>query len=139
MASRMLSVPPEETEPQISAGVDEAIAVASDGQTLLVAGDTDGTLATDGDPSLFIMALVIPSVLVFRHSAGWEPSASFGSSLWRVLKIVTMFTLAHTITLTLGGLGIVEFPPALVETTIAISIILAALLWRCRSSPSAWM
>ena len=79
------------------------------------------------DHILFIMALVIPSVLVFRRGAGWEPSASFGSSLWRVLKIITMFTVAHTITLTLGGLGIVEFPPALVESVIAISIILTAL------------
>lgn len=79
------------------------------------------------DHILFIMALVIPSVLVFRRGAGWEPSASFGSSLWRVLKIITMFTVAHSITLTLGGLGIVEFPPAMVETIIAISIILTAL------------
>ena len=79
------------------------------------------------DHILFIMALVIPSVLVFRLGATWEPSPSFGASLWRVLKIVTMFTVAHTITLTLGGLGIVEFPPALVETIIAVSIILTAL------------
>ena len=79
------------------------------------------------DHILFIVALLLPSVLVFSKLAGWQPSASFGSSLWRVLKIVTMFTLAHTITLTLGGLGIVEFPPALVETIIAASIILAAL------------
>lgn len=79
------------------------------------------------DHILFIVALLLPSVLVFSKLAGWQPSASFGSSLWRVLKIVTMFTIAHTITLTLGGLGIVEFPPALVETIIAASIILAAL------------
>jgi hypothetical protein len=79
------------------------------------------------DHILFIVALLLPSVLVFSKLARWQPSASFGSSLWRVLKIVTMFTLAHTITLTLGGLGIVEFPPALVETIIAASIILAAL------------
>jgi hypothetical protein len=79
------------------------------------------------DHILFILALVMPSVLVYSRSRGWQPSSNSGSSLWRVLKIVTMFTLAHTITLTLGGLGIVEFPPALVETTIAISIILAAL------------
>ena len=52
---------------------------------------------------------------------------SFGSSLWRVLKIVTMFTVAHTITLTLGGLGIIDFPAALVETVIAVSIALAAI------------
>lgn len=79
------------------------------------------------DHILFITALVIPAVLVFARPKGWVPSPSFGSSLWRVLKIVTMFTVAHTITLTLGGLGILEFPPALVETIIAISIVLAAL------------
>jgi hypothetical protein len=79
------------------------------------------------DHILFILALLLPSVLVFSKLAGWQPSASFGSSLWRVLKIVTMFTVAHTITLTLGGLGIVEFSPVLVETVIAVSIILAAL------------
>jgi hypothetical protein len=79
------------------------------------------------DHILFILALVLPAVLVFRDVVGWQPSSSFGSSLWRVLKIVTMFTIAHSITLTLGGLGIVEFSPALVETVIAVSIILAAL------------
>lgn len=79
------------------------------------------------DHILFVFALILPSVLVFSRSRRWEPSANFGSSLWRVLKIVTMFTVAHTITLTLGGLGIIEFPSAFVETLIAISIILAAL------------
>ncbi len=79
------------------------------------------------DHILFILALVLPSVLIFGRAAGWQPSPSFGASLWRVLKIVTMFTVAHTITLTLGGLGIIELPPALVETVIAFSIILAAL------------
>ncbi|MBT8193596.1 MAG: HupE/UreJ family protein [Acidimicrobiia bacterium] len=79
------------------------------------------------DHILFILALVLPSVLIFGRAPGWQPSPSFGASLWRVLKIVTMFTVAHTITLTLGGLGIVELPSALVETAIAISIILAAL------------
>lgn len=79
------------------------------------------------DHILFIFALVLPAVLVFNKLRGWEPSARFGSSLWRVLKIVTMFTIAHTITLTLGGLGVIELPSALVETFIAVSIILAAL------------
>lgn len=79
------------------------------------------------DHILFIVALVLPSVLVFRREPGWLPSPSFGASLWRVLKIVTMFTIAHTITLTLGGLGIIELPAPLVETVIAISIILAAI------------
>jgi len=79
------------------------------------------------DHILFIFALVLPAVLIYVNPQGWEPSPRFGSSLWRVLKIVTMFTIAHTITLTLGGLGIIELPPAFVETVIAISIVLAAL------------
>ena len=84
------------------------------------------------DHILFIFALVLPSVLVFAQwrnndEQQWHPSARFGSSLWRVLKIVTMFTVAHSITLALGGLGVVELSPRLVETIIAISIAAAAL------------
>lgn len=84
------------------------------------------------DHILFVLALVLPSVLVFSrwgHSdeLEWHPSAGFGHTLWRVLKIVTMFTVAHSITLALGGLGIVELSPRLVETIIALSIAAAAL------------
>lgn len=84
------------------------------------------------DHILFVLALVLPSVLVFARKRGgtdaeWQPSASFGSTLWRVLKIVTMFTVAHSITLALGGLGIVELSPRFVETVIALSIAAAAL------------
>ena len=78
------------------------------------------------DHILFILALVLPAVLIWVRSRGWAPAPSFGSSLWRVVKIATSFTIAHTITLTLGGLGIVEFSPRLVESVIAISIALAA-------------
>lgn len=84
------------------------------------------------DHILFVMALVLPSVLVFSkwrddEEPRWHPSAKFGSALWRVLKIVSMFTIAHSITLALGGLGYVEIPPRLVETIIALSIAAAAI------------
>jgi hypothetical protein len=79
------------------------------------------------DHILFVLALLLPSVLAFRKPLGWEPAPSAQASLWRVLKIVTMFTVAHSITLTLGGLGLVEISPRLVETIIALSIALAAL------------
>ncbi|NNL97596.1 MAG: HupE/UreJ family protein, partial [Acidimicrobiia bacterium] len=39
----------------------------------------------------------------------------------------TMFTIAHSITLALGGLEIIVLPPRIVEAVIAISIALAAL------------
>lgn len=87
------------------------------------------------DHILFVLVLVLPSVLVFgrRESdlAGtgdsWMPAEDFKSSLWKVLKIATMFTIAHSITLTLAGLGVFELPGRPVEALIALSIIAAAL------------
>lgn len=77
------------------------------------------------DHILFIVALLLPSVLVSTHK--WEPAPSFSSALWRILKIATSFTIAHSITLSLSGFGVIELPSTPVETIIAISIILAAL------------
>ena len=78
------------------------------------------------DHILFVLVLLLPAVMLFSLNNGWDPVPSFGAALWRVLKIATAFTVAHSITLTLGGLGIVELPSKLVETIIAISIIAAA-------------
>jgi hypothetical protein len=44
-----------------------------------------------------------------------------------VLKIVTVFTLAHSITLWLAVMGYVSLPSRLVEATIALSIVITAL------------
>jgi hypothetical protein len=44
-----------------------------------------------------------------------------------VLKVVTAFTLAHSITLSLAALGIISLPSRWVESVIAASIIVAAL------------
>ena len=83
-------------------------------------------IRTGPDHILFVLVLLLPSVLVF--SLGWHPTASFGAALWRVLKIVTMFTVAHSITFSLAGLDILPLPPSkLVEAIIAISIAAAAL------------
>ena len=46
-----------------------------------------------------------------------------GGSLIRLLKIVTAFTLAHSITLSLAALSVVNLPPRLIEPAIALSII----------------
>ncbi|MBI1397926.1 MAG: hypothetical protein GC151_18285 [Betaproteobacteria bacterium] len=45
-----------------------------------------------------------------------------GGNLWSLLKIVTAFTIAHSITLALAALDIVTLPSRLVEATIALSI-----------------
>ena len=83
-------------------------------------------IRTGPDHILFVLVLLLPSVLVFTRR--WEPAPSFGSSLWRVLKIVTMFTVAHSITFSLAGLEILPLPsPRIVESIIALSIAAAAL------------
>lgn len=46
---------------------------------------------------------------------------------WKILKTITAFTIAHSITLTLAALGYVNFPGAPVEAVIALSIIFLAL------------
>ena len=82
-------------------------------------------IRTGPDHILFVLVLLLPSVLVF---AGWHPVTTFGSSLWRILKIVSMFTIAHSITFVLAGLEVVPLPPSqVVESLIAVSIIAAAL------------
>ena len=45
-----------------------------------------------------------------------------------ILKVVTAFTLAHSLTLGLAASGVLVLPPSFVEATIAASIIVAALI-----------
>lgn len=78
------------------------------------------------DHILFLVALVLPSVLI-RNKGAWQPVEEIRSTLWEVVKIVTLFTIAHTITLTLATLAIVELPTRLVESVIAASVAFAAL------------
>jgi len=83
-------------------------------------------IKTGPDHILFVLALLLPSVLVFAN--GWNPVDGFASAFWRVLKIATFFTIAHSITFTLAGMGWLPTPPSkIVETIIAASIAAAAL------------
>ncbi len=78
------------------------------------------------DHILFLLALLLPSVLR-RENGRWMPVGNFKNALASVLKIVTAFTLAHSITLSLAALEVVSLPSRLVESTIAASVVLAAL------------
>ena len=78
------------------------------------------------DHILFLLALLLPSVLVWQ-GARWHGRAGMASALTQVVKVVTAFTLAHSITLTLAALGFISLPSRLVESVIAASVVLAAL------------
>jgi hypothetical protein len=78
------------------------------------------------DHILFLLSLLLPAVLM--HTAkGWQGRDTFRSSFIEVLKVVTAFTLAHSVTLTLATLGVVALPSRVVESAIAASVVLAAL------------
>ena len=78
------------------------------------------------DHILFLVALVLPSVLR-REGGRWVPAPSFGKALVKILTIVTCFTVAHSITLSLAALGVLDLPSRFVESVIAASITVAAL------------
>lgn len=78
------------------------------------------------DHVLFLLALLLPSVLR-RPSGYWEPVSGFRPALRNVVAIVTLFTVAHTLTLSLAAMEMVILPSRLVESIIAASIAIAAL------------
>jgi hypothetical protein len=78
------------------------------------------------DHILFLLALLLPAVLLWR-APGWQAVATFRAAFVDVFKIVTAFTLAHSITLSLATLGFVSLPSRWVESAIAASVVLAAL------------
>ena len=57
----------------------------------------------------------------------WQPVSNRRGAAIEVFKVVTAFTLAHSVTLSLAALGVVTLPSRLVESVIAASVVLAAL------------
>ena len=78
------------------------------------------------DHILFLLSLLLPAVLL-RERHHWSPVTRFPDAFWDVFKIVTSFTVAHSITLSLAALGVISLPSRLVESAIAASVVLAAL------------
>lgn len=77
------------------------------------------------DHILFLMALTLPAVLT-RREGRWQPVESFREALFNIVAIVTFFTIAHSVTLSLAALGVVELSSRVVESIIAGSIAVAA-------------
>lgn len=102
--------------------------------------DAPGSLATlatfwrDGvwhiwigfDHVLFLLSLLLPSVLR-REGGEWRVVQAFRPALFDTARVVTAFTGAHSVTLSLAALGTVVLPSRWVESGIAASVVLAAL------------
>jgi hypothetical protein len=78
------------------------------------------------DHVLFLIALLLPSVLR-RSAEGWRPVPAIRSALGDVARIVTAFTAAHSLTLSLASLGLVSVASRIVEPAIAASVALAGV------------
>lgn len=63
----------------------------------------------------------------YDHIAFLVAAAAWARRAWPVVKLVTAFTFAHSITLSLAALNIVVLPDAIVEPLIAASIVYVAL------------
>jgi hypothetical protein len=78
------------------------------------------------DHLLFLLSLLLPAVLL-RRAHHWEAVPVAAPAVIGVLKVVTAFTLAHSITLSLAAFDIIRLPVRLTESVIAGSIVIAAL------------
>lgn len=85
-----------------------------------------GHILSGIDHLLFLLSLLLPAVLL-RKGNQWEAVTRVRPALISIVKVVTAFTLAHSLTLTLAALNIVRLPSRLTESVIAASIIVAAL------------
>jgi HupE / UreJ protein len=88
------------------------------------------------DHILFLLSLLLPAVWIRSAVTDprtgvtrtrWVPSDNLRLALTNVLKVVTAFTVAHSITLALSVLDVVNPPSRWVESIIAASVVLAAL------------
>ena len=85
-------------------------------------------IVTGYDHLLFLLCLLLPSVLIRQPGPPpvWQAVAGWRQAWLPVAKTVTLFTLAHSVTLALAALGWVRLSPGFVEPAIAATIMLAA-------------
>jgi hypothetical protein len=78
------------------------------------------------DHLLFLLSLLLPAVLM-RRRGRWDAVPMAAPAFVNIVKVVTAFTLAHSITLSLAAFDVIRLPSRLTESVIAASIIIAAL------------
>jgi hypothetical protein len=83
------------------------------------------------DHLAFVLLLLVPIVLGPRSAKQLGARAAVGE----ILRVVTAFTLAHSITLALATLGLVSVPSRVIESVIALSVLIAAVLNVASSVP----
>lgn len=83
-------------------------------------------IVTGVDHVLFLVALLLPGVMRFR-AGEWRGADSWRGCLGSVARVVTAFTVAHSITFVLASIGWVRLPSKGVESVIALSVVVASV------------
>lgn len=78
------------------------------------------------DHVLFLLTLLLTAVLV-RSGSQWIPEDGLRRSIWNVVAVVTVFTVAHSITLALAMKGWISLPSRFVESVIALSVLVVVI------------
>ena len=109
----------------IGAGPDAAqdLLDASRTETVLTAAPPPGLLQVIGR---YTEAGIEHIFLGYDHIAFLAAVVLWARRLWPVVKVVTAFTIAHSITLSLAALEIVRIPSSIIEPAIAASIVYVA-------------
>lgn len=110
-------------------------AVIGPGASAASAADRMGEFIREGvhhiwtgyDHLAFLLVLLLPAVLR-PTPEGWREAERLRPVVLGVVRIVTAFTLAHSLTLGLAAFELVKLPARWVEATIAVSIVVAAVL-----------
>ena len=139
-ASVLAPAPPAPQQTASTTSLASPPDTVGDAHTPSFLGEGVHHILTGYDHLLFLLCLLLPAVLTRQPGppAHWQAVAGWRQALWPVAKTVTLFTLAHSVTLALAALGWVRLSPAFIEPAIAATIMLAALdnlrplLWRWR-------
>ncbi len=83
-------------------------------------------IRSGSDHLLFITMLLLPAPLVVTGSK-WRRNPDQRRAARRVVHVVTAFTVGHSLTLALGAFGLLHLPSRIVESGIALSVLLSAV------------
>jgi hydrogenase/urease accessory protein HupE len=101
-------------------------------QDLLDVSRTESALTEAPQPTtvqvvgLYLGAGIEHILIGYDHIAFLIAIVLWATRLWPVVKLVTAFTIGHSITLSLAALDIVRIPSSIIEPAIAASIIYVA-------------
>lgn len=83
-------------------------------------------IAEGPDHLLFLLALLLPAPLLAAGKR-WGKHDGLKPTFLKLIKIVSAFTIGHSLTLAIAGLGWLKLPSQPVEILIAVSILVTAV------------